>query len=223
MPKRLNLAGRRFGRLFVKESSPSLHPRVYWLCICICGNSKIVLGRRLQSGHTRSCGCLQREAPYKHGHKSSGAGGTPTYHSWLGMIQRCRNPKHPSYRLYGGRGIKVCVRWQGERGFANFLADMGEKPKRKSLDRFPNKNGNYKKSNCRWATPRQQMLNRRLYRFARPQSSSGFFGVHHHQDGFTANITFVKQKRYLGFFTMAEDGPALWTQQRSSTTATKQD
>jgi len=59
---------------------------------------------------------------------------------------------------YGARGIRICKRW---RRFENFLADMGERPKGKSLDRFPNPAGNYTPKNCRWATPKEQAHNRR--------------------------------------------------------------
>jgi hypothetical protein len=83
----------------------------------------------------------------------------PEFRSWANMIQRCTNSKHTHYSYYGGRGIKVCRRWMK---YENFLQDMGEKPTPKhTLDRFPNKNGDYKSGNCRWATRAEQSLNRR--------------------------------------------------------------
>lgn len=82
----------------------------------------------------------------------------PAYHNWEQMIQRCNNPKKDNYHLYGGRGIKVCERW---RNFANFIADMGEKPTTKhSIDRIDN-DGNYEPSNCKWSTAKEQAQNRR--------------------------------------------------------------
>jgi hypothetical protein len=82
------------------------------------------------------------------------------YVSWNQMKSRCYNKNHPAYHHYGGRGIKVCKRWLDD--FNNFLEDMGTRPSSKhSLDRYPNLNGNYEPDNCRWATVKQQMGNRR--------------------------------------------------------------
>jgi hypothetical protein len=75
---------------------------------------------------------------------------------WRGMLQRCLQPRNPSYRYYGARGITVCERW---RSFENFLADMGERPPGLSIQRINNL-GNYEPGNCRWATARDQVLNR---------------------------------------------------------------
>lgn len=95
-----------------------------------------------------------------HGHtvaKYHGGSPSPEYNSWVGMIQRCTNPNSPNWCYYGAKGVSVCDRW---RSFENFLADMGDRPLGTSLDRFPDKNGNYEPSNCRWATPKQQVDNR---------------------------------------------------------------
>lgn len=84
------------------------------------------------------------------------------YKTWDGMRQRCRNPKASGYMHYGGRGIKICDRWLGAHGFANFLSDMGPKPfPSYSIDRI-NVDGDYCPENCRWGSPRQQACNRRL-------------------------------------------------------------
>lgn len=89
----------------------------------------------------------------------SGTGlATRTYTVWQNMKARCYNPRSPSWQYYGGRGIQVCDRWRNS--FANFVTDMGEKPDGRSLDRIDN-DGNYEPGNCRWATPAEQVRNRR--------------------------------------------------------------
>lgn len=81
----------------------------------------------------------------------------PGYGTWRGMIERCTNPNHRDYAIYGGRGINVTPRW---RSYSNFLADMGPRPSGMSLDRIE-VNGNYEPGNCRWATPTEQAANQR--------------------------------------------------------------
>jgi len=77
------------------------------------------------------------------------------------MIQRCTNPNHKGFRWYGDRGIAICKRWLNS--FENFLADMGEPPEGKTLDRIDN-NGNYEPGNCRWATKAEQSVTQRRRR-----------------------------------------------------------
>lgn len=149
-----------------------------WWCLCACsaGTRIAVQGDSLVMAKTRSCGCEQfsglpkaQEASFKHGHTSSKKdhacnknGWSPTYTSWSSMLTRCYNPNDKNYHYYGGRGIIVCDRWRGKEGFANFLADMGERPVGTTLDRFPNNgSGNYEPGNCRWATRAEQLRNTR--------------------------------------------------------------
>lgn len=108
-------------------------------------------------------------APLKHGHTLRPPKGekrtiTPEYRAWVAMKNRCLNPNQARFKDYGGRGIKICRRWLGNRGFQNFLDDMGLKPSpshsldRKKVDR------NYTKSNCQWGTKQQQARNARSNR-----------------------------------------------------------
>lgn len=155
-----DLTGRRFGRLTVlARAANDSAGRVVWSCRCDCGARHDVKALNLARGSTKSCGCYRREASAAkvttHGMTRS-----PTFNSWMSMRQRCTNPNDPAWRYYGGQGIKVCARWGS---FDNFLADMGERPDGKTLDRWPDNAGNYEPGNCRWATAVEQNANRRQY------------------------------------------------------------
>lgn len=84
---------------------------------------------------------------------------TSEYRAWQTMRLRCLDPKNAAYPNYGERGITVCDRWKDSP--ENFIADMGERPEGRTLDRYPNKHGDYGPGNCRWATNEEQSRNRR--------------------------------------------------------------
>lgn len=169
MPALRNRVGLVVGRLTVvgrAENSPHGHTR--WTCLCECGTVTIVTAPALKGAKTRSCGCLAREASRRtgfanrrHGNARGVAQSTRTYNSWFHMIQRCTDPRSEHWRYWGARGIAVCERW---RTFENFLADMGERPPDRTLDRI-NNDGNYEPGNVRWATAAEQSRNTRRTRW----------------------------------------------------------
>lgn len=156
-----DLTGQRFRRLTVLRRDLGKTKRVYWVCRCDCGTIKSIVACDLKRPHTISCGCVndavRRIKALKHGFNR-----TPTYVTWCAMHARCTNSKLKSFKDYGGRGIRVCDRWKD---FANFLADMGERPTGRSIDRI-DVNGNYEPDNCRWATASEQRRNQRPVRAA---------------------------------------------------------
>lgn len=152
----------KFGNLTVIDMcEDNGRQSVTWECRCDCGKVVNRAVKYLLDGRARSCGCKRRDqygaknVQYKHGKF-----GTRIHKIWDGMIQRCHNSNCKDYKNWGGRGIKVCNEW---REFENFYADMGEAPEGRSIDRIDNDKG-YSKSNCRWATWKEQLRNRRNVR-----------------------------------------------------------
>src|SRR6185436_15060270 len=150
----------KYGRLTIIGPETRKGPKVYVLCKCECGERKQVERSNLRNGHTKSCGCLSREATKErnatHGQSRTGKK-TTLFTTWSTMRQRCENPKHPNFDRYGGRGIRVCDRWQV---FENFLDDMGNPENGQTIDRINNERG-YEPGNCRWADRKSQTRNTR--------------------------------------------------------------
>lgn len=156
MGVKTDLTGQRFGRLTaIKPVGYDKQKNIMWECLCDCGKTSIARASGLRFGNPISCGCMKAYNGMTHGLSRH-----PLYNTWLAMRDRCCNAKNKKYNIYGGRGIIVCDRWLNS--FENFYADMGEKPTKKhSLDRYPDANGNYEPSNCRWATTGQQNRNKK--------------------------------------------------------------
>lgn len=163
--KVIDITGQRFNRwTVIRRLENTTKGQARWFVKCDCGKTAIRPSNGLIYGRSKSCGCLRNETTLarstKH-HNSSNSYISPTYHSWAGMKARCDNPEQSHYKHYGGRGITYDPRWSD---FANFYADMGDKPKGYTLDRI-DVNGNYEMSNCKWATRKQQARNKTTTRF----------------------------------------------------------
>ena len=196
------MIGVKYGKLTVLEEYREVKSgrnRIYLKCKCECGTVTSVVKDKIRSGHTKSCGCLRKEKKPTHGMRW-----TRFYKIWQGIKERCHNENNQAYKDYGGRGIKVCERWQS---FENFRDDMydgylkhveehGEQ--QTSIDRIDN-DGNYMQSNCKWSTRTEQCRNRRVF----SSNQSGVTGVSWDSthNKWVSRIGLNGKQKFLGSFT----------------------
>ena len=178
-----DIVGQRFGRLVItdylgfynkKNTNSEKGKEHYYNAKCDCGKtSEEIMRRNLTRGKIKSCGCLHKEGLSEMA-TTHGLSKHKLYTKHLSMKKRCNNPNDSKYEYYGGRGISICEEWSGEDGFINFYNWAMESgyEEHLSIDRI-NVDGNYEPSNCKWATKKEQVVNRRKTRIPTAISPDG--------------------------------------------------
>jgi hypothetical protein len=147
--------GKKYGKWTIVKFIDTYKKSQRYETLCECGEKGTHTASDLRAGKSRQCTlCHNRENAENN--KTHGMHQTLIYFVWRSMLQRCSNSNAPFYNRYGGRGIKVCERWNK---FENFLEDMGERPEGMTIDRI-NNDGNYEPNNCRWVTHKENCNNR---------------------------------------------------------------
>lgn len=176
MPKKgvyKDLTGIKFNRLTVIELAEIRKRTTFWKCECDCGNTVIVSSDHLKTGHTKSCGCLNRERIKMQNYKN-GLSNSKLHYAYYNMCNRCNRKDNYQYNSYGGRGIAVCEEWIGEKGFINFAewALKNGYSEELTIDRIDNDKG-YSPDNCRWVDKFVQANNKRNNRYVKVNGDIG--------------------------------------------------
>lgn len=185
--KTSDMPGRTFGEWLVLSVIKNSHP-AHCLALCSCGNRRRVNAFSLRRGTSTRCGSC--------GNKTHGKHTTRTYTTWRCMHGRVRG------KVGNYEHVDICSRWSS---FENFLADMGERPEGRTLDRIDSEKG-YSPTNCRWATRVQQNRNRRPNK----SCASGVVGVRQtpSKKKWIARIRVREKLHYLGTFDTIEEAAA---------------
>ena len=200
-------AGATFGRLtllrtVVRATPDTVDDRepLFWECACACGATVVRRWKYIRTGETTSCGCVHAAQMSAFGSRGKTHGRTARrarpalYVIWGSLKKRCLCPTSRDYKDYGGRGIKVCERWL--HSFADFEADMGPRPSlAHSIDRYPNKDGDYEPGNCRWATLTEQGRNKRNNHMVTIDNETLCFSEWAERFGISADVAWTRVSR----------------------------
>lgn len=163
-----HLIGQKFNRLTIKEDI-GIHKHGRKVsAACECGKEGIYYVSFLKTGHTKSCGCLNKEKQAENKIKMTkhGKTGDDIYMLWKSIRARCYNKNDPRYANYGGRGVTMCEEWKASfQPFYDWCISNGWK-KGLAIDKdklYPGKNGMiYSPEYCCFLTPRENCQHREI-------------------------------------------------------------